>query len=261
MIKLATDIVTNSLTKTLIKKLKSRRLEYFFEQFTQAYFTELTSGIESSELDEIHRKIGNDPKSEELFGEIYRKVCLSSSRTIGPKLMGILAAKIFKEDRQATCAEMRIFDIAESLNDNELRDIIVLFQSVRWLSGEMHGKIPSIRTTLMLDGSKQTSTIELSILNHKLRDIYEIELGGYSIIDNCAQKSDTSTPSLEGCLGRWAVKLRNLDILLEKSSVHSQNHSENQMKNNYLFSVQMNKSLFDELIPLIDRATGPNLID
>jgi len=113
------DRVATSFRVNVIERWSKRRARHFFEQFCHEVEIELAGG-RSDELESLLEKMLKDEHSTELLFDAYRRVSLSRSKTIGPRVIGILTAKLAIEQREPTGAEESMLDAAEQLYDDEL---------------------------------------------------------------------------------------------------------------------------------------------
>src|SRR5258708_35858215 len=75
---------------------------------------------ETEDVDERLTAILEDEAKSEVLFEAYRRVCLSTSKRLGPRIVGLLTGRLVLEGRMADDTEERIFAAAESLSDAEL---------------------------------------------------------------------------------------------------------------------------------------------
>lgn len=245
------------MAKKVIQISTDLRNKYFLDAFLEEVIKEQETSIEENSLDQIFRKIENSTDMLEMLYEISRQVALSRSKKLGPKIMGLLSAKLVYEERFANNTEELIFEVAEQLNDIELRDISNLIKSIKWLEKTDFGRIPHLYVSTTHDG-----------VTHKIRDFIEVyKRNGYyqfMLHTDTIFISDSpqiiSNPSLETFFGRWAIKLRNLDIIqeetLEEYEVINEIADQKHKKRN--FSVLIKITFLDTLVPLINRAAGPS---
>lgn len=236
---------------------KDKRQRHYFEQFLKSYPQEIQSGEETNTLDVLFQKIEASDEMKEMLFEVYRKVCLSVSKKLGPKTMAILSSKLCHEDRVANEVEELIFEACENLNDIELRSIVKFWENIEWGQGMKHGRIPKDHISEMMSGNKYVVKGFLSITEQKYE--YLIELSRVSIQEKIDYAEVISKPSLEEYLGRWAVKLRNLDVLLEhtKEEYKYERDEHCLSETTKSFSASINKEFLRTFVQLINRATGP----
>ncbi len=104
-----------------------RWTRYRAEEFVKTFCDAVTKGCSEDEikqkLDEI---VNDDVKSAALF-DAYRRVSLSASSTIGPRIIALVTARIVGESRNATSEEDRLMAVAELLTDNEMAEVKVWY--------------------------------------------------------------------------------------------------------------------------------------
>ena len=125
--KLAGILVSRFRTLAL-ERLSKYRQEAFVETLSDRFRDELFHG-ESEEA--VERLLDDMLKKEALAEAVFdafRRVSLSRSREIGPRIIGYLTAGILAEDRLATEDEERWFDAAESMSDFELLTLVQTFE-------------------------------------------------------------------------------------------------------------------------------------
>ena len=88
------DRVSRSFRTNVIERWSKRRANNFFQQFCREVEIELAGG-RSEELETLLDKMLQDEHSTELLFDAYRRVSLSRSKAIGPRVIGILTAKFF----------------------------------------------------------------------------------------------------------------------------------------------------------------------
>lgn len=113
--------VAESLVKThVIERWSRYRAQTFFEAFCTAIVDVSATDDELREkLDEL---MSDDARSQVVF-EAYRSVCLSKSRSIGPRVIAFLTAEIVLSDSNASEDDEQIFAAAETLSDSEFEDL------------------------------------------------------------------------------------------------------------------------------------------
>jgi hypothetical protein len=127
-------VLTSAVKKassSVIERWTSYRAQRFFEGFVENIEMELREGVETTDVDEQLRAIlSDDGKSEVLF-DAYRRVCLSKSKTIGPRIIGLLTGQLVNEGRMATDAEERVFAAAELLADGDFLEFLRCYSAYR----------------------------------------------------------------------------------------------------------------------------------
>jgi hypothetical protein len=105
------------LSARVLQRWSKYRAEGFMRSFIEAVRAPDQNSEETERL--LTRILDNDTASEILF-ESYRLVCLSRSKDIGPRAIGLLTAKIIAENRSASEIEELWFHVYETLSDGEL---------------------------------------------------------------------------------------------------------------------------------------------
>ena len=129
VVKEVTSMVAHHFGKRVIERWTRYRAEKFFEGFAMALSEELKTGVESNRANSSLDAILHDDVKTEILYDAYRKVCFSKSKTLGPKIIGILTGYLVAQGRVATELETKIFEAAESFSDPELIDIFKDFRA------------------------------------------------------------------------------------------------------------------------------------
>lgn len=113
--------VAESLVKThVIERWSRYRAQAFFEAFCAAI---IDVGATDDELREkLDELMGDDARSQAVF-EAYRSVCLSKSRSIGPRVIAFLTAEIVLSGSTTSEDDEQIFSAAQMLSDNEFENL------------------------------------------------------------------------------------------------------------------------------------------
>lgn len=176
------------------ERWSKHRTQQFFSAFVEAIQQEQTNKAEFAEVDELLNGIlSSDPLSEELF-DAYRRVCLSKSKDLGPKVIGHLVARIVGEKRRANGVEEEVFAAAESLSDSELMELYKGYFDIlkeAELASQAGGRSfdPDGMISLRLAEEKADSNWGPTLI---------VEIG---------------EPSLAEIYGGWARKLRGLGMI------------------------------------------------
>ncbi|MBR9702443.1 hypothetical protein GOV10_00260, partial [Candidatus Woesearchaeota archaeon] len=99
------------------------RADKFFEGFVESLSEELETGVKSNKADETLEAILDDDKKSEVLFDSYRSVCFTKSKTLGPKIIGILTGYLIADGRSAQGDEEKVFRAAETLSDIELIEL------------------------------------------------------------------------------------------------------------------------------------------
>ncbi|MGO4702435.1 hypothetical protein [Dyella sp. 2RAB6] len=108
----------------VIARWSKYRADRFLEALVEAVRFEMDHGVPEEELNDVlNRMMAKEANTEAVF-EAYRRVCLSRSKEVGPRMIGIMTATLLLEERQPTAVEDSILDVAENLTDSELLDVV-----------------------------------------------------------------------------------------------------------------------------------------
>ena len=186
------DIVGASFRTHVIERWSKRRAEAYFEQFCEQVSLEL-AGQKSGDLEDLLEKMLEDEACSELLFDSYRRVCLSRSKTLGPKVIGIFSALLAIERRQPNDSEESMMDACEKLTDTELTEFATF--------------VDEQRERAATPAQKDVTTTDQGIL--------QIEWYKEQIDSNWHRESNVSVGplNLDECLGMWAAKLCDLGIL------------------------------------------------
>lgn len=108
---------------SVVERWSIYRAQKFFEVFLEEVRKESDSRFDSADLNDMLRNVASTDKQSAALFDAYRRVALSASKDIGPRIIGMLTAVIVLEDRQATNDEELIFQAAEVLNDRDFDDL------------------------------------------------------------------------------------------------------------------------------------------
>jgi hypothetical protein len=186
------DRFSRSFRTNVIERWATRRANNFFQQFCREVEIELAGG-RSEELETLLDKMLQDEHSSELLFDAYRRVSLSRSKAIGPRVTGIITAKLAIEQRDPTGAEESMLDAAEQLFDVELIEFASFIRNYRRLAT-----------------NEKPDEVNLSD-----RGILRIKWNSEKLDSNWDRDFDVSLGPLnlrESC-GSWAKKLESLGII------------------------------------------------
>ena len=199
------DRVSASFRTHVIERWSKRRARSYFEQFCDEVSLEL-SGTKSDSLEELLEKMLDDEVCSELLFDSYRRVCLSRSKALGPKVIGILSAQLAIERREPTGVEEAILDACEQLTDKELLDFAQFIDEQRQRAD--------------CSAHKGVSISDQGFL--------QIEWSKEQIDSNWHREVNISLAplNLDECLGSWAVKLCHLGVLSSDVKEHKWDYRE-----------------------------------
>jgi hypothetical protein len=114
------QIAETAIRSNVLERWVRHRAKEFFEAFCKAVADENTTESElRQKLDEL---LTDDKRSEVVF-DAYRAVCLSKSKTIGPRVIALLTAELVNSGALADDEEVALYGAAEELSDSELREL------------------------------------------------------------------------------------------------------------------------------------------
>jgi len=234
------DRVSTSFRVNVIERWSKHRAAQFFQQFCQEVETELAGG-QSEQLETLLDKMLEDEYASELLFDAYRRVSLSRSKTIGPRLIGVLTAKLALERRDPNGVEESILFAAEELDDEELLDFSTFVHETR---------------EQLSDETNDDVTVDHTIVRIKWR----AEQFG-SIWDSPSDNS-ISPLNFYDSHGSWAVKMSMRDIIrtdiTERTEYHVQYTTEDgrQSTRHVTWWIQTWDSYF-QFADIIDRVAPP----
>lgn len=192
------DSVVGRFSKAVIGRWTDHRRQKFLESFVEEL---RLNGEQPDDLDAfLDEVMGDDSKSAALF-DAYRSVCLSRSRTLGPRVIGIVAASVVLGYMEADDRCDNIVRAAESLSDDELIETscYVLQQWTKAASAESDGVRPTESGGIVMEADRVAVDIG--------RD-YRVYVGPVA---------------LSVAYGTWASKLGALDLIttdVKEEQVH-----------------------------------------
>ncbi|MCO5410789.1 hypothetical protein [Ralstonia mojiangensis] len=111
------------LKDTVIAKWSEYRAHAFLSAFLEEFRKQQDVRHQSADLNDLLKLVSQSDKQTTALFDAYRRVALSSSKKIGPMVIGMQTAHIVLEDRDATADEELIFFAAETLNDRDFSDL------------------------------------------------------------------------------------------------------------------------------------------
>jgi hypothetical protein len=221
----------------VIERWTRYRAERFFEGFVDAVGLELATGAQTEELDRRLAEILSDDTRSEVLFDAYRRVCFSKSKTLGPRIIGLLSGRLVHEGRMASRTEEEVFAAAETLSDADF---------IEFMKGyEKHRK----KAEGVLDRKAEHSMLGESVIVRWLDERFDdCELGPFP---------------WEDALGRWAASLSHLGLLevrlqqrvnpSQRSAVHEDwSEMDGQVTTTIIFSPGCAR-----LYELLSRSLGP----
>jgi hypothetical protein len=185
----------------VIERWSKHRAEQFFHSFVQTlahYDLKLVDEtFVKAQLDSL---FSDELKTEVLY-DAYRQVAFAASKTVGPRIIGILVARLVHFRRLANDGEEKILIAAESLNDDEFEKFEIFFKDV-------------LESEEQLRKREFEKRRKYNVWKHE-ENGYEIDLGSKKFDD---YTSVTMSVDLDRQFGTWALKLQSVGLL--KASVH-----------------------------------------
>jgi hypothetical protein len=188
------DYVSSKFKTNVIERWTKRRAQKFFDEFCREVEIEL-GGTGSAKLDDILSHILEDEICTETLFDAYRRVSLTKSKELGPRIIGIVTAELVLRDRTADEIEDSILTAAENLSDDELLD---------------YAKFVREQSVIGADESeKDVSFTENGDLKIKWSEEH---------FDSNWRNNDRvsiAPLNLDESLGRWASKIKSYGILFD----------------------------------------------
>ena len=187
------SLVAERFTGSVIKRWSQHRARRFFEKFAEAIGAQLDSGEDDPNVNDLlDRMLSDDVRTEAMF-DAYRRVCLSASRDIGPRIIGLLTGELVVEGRSATPAEESLFMAAETMNDHEFQEFLDFFNEYLAKADNPDSDVQRTAVGLEIDWCKE-------VIDSGWQRDYEIQTGPLNLVES---------------LGTWAVKMKSLGLLLD----------------------------------------------
>ena len=122
------DVVSTAVGTHVIERWSRHRAHEFFDQFCRAVVGDEVSDEELRLL--LNRLLADDKRSEIVF-DAYRSVCLTKSRSIGPRIIALLTAELVNAESIAPEADESIFAAAEQMSDDEFQEFASYVRDMR----------------------------------------------------------------------------------------------------------------------------------
>ncbi|UZN49142.1 hypothetical protein KZ686_00160 [Cupriavidus cauae] len=178
----------------VIERWSQYRAEKFYDSFLEEFQKQADVRCQSADLDDLLLKVSERDEVSSLLFDAYRRVCLSASRELGPRVIGLLTAEIVLEGRTATEGEEQMFQAAETLNDKEFLEFAgYLKAQVPRLSEHQRECLKALGWAKILVADDQA---HCELEGGYLRPAAPFEIGGY--------------------VGIWALRLKNIGLISEE---------------------------------------------
>lgn len=178
--------------ESVVARWTNYRKSKFLDSFLAMYEEE--AGAEQSKIDDALDKILADDVSSELLYDAYVRVCLSKSKDLGPRIIGILTAKLTISCSRANDQQESVFAAAERMSDSELYSFLKHFMSI----DEEAKEATDERKKVIVSGD---DLIEILDSNWTEQGV------GHGT------DSEITPSSLWDSLGSWAAKLEQCGLL------------------------------------------------
>lgn len=122
-------LVAKKFGASVVERWTRHRASAFFAGFLQALSKELNERTELKDVDRHLSEILDDEKRSEVLFDAYRSVCFSRSKTMGPRIIGLLTGIIVLENRTSHDDEDHVFGAAELLSDFDLHQFFKCYRS------------------------------------------------------------------------------------------------------------------------------------
>lgn len=200
------DRFSTSFRVNVIERWSRARAATYFEQFCQEIETELAGG-QSDQLDTLLDQLLQDDYATEVMFDAYRSVVMSRSKTIGPRLVAVLTARLVVEQRLPNHREESFLWAAEELDDDELLAFAKFVHKTREEIADEFNEDVSLDNTIV-----------------KIKwNTEEFQTSRYG-----SEPVSMSPLNLYDSHGSWAVKLSTRDVIrtdmTEESVTHDGDH-------------------------------------
>jgi len=176
----------------VIERWSRYRAQQFLSQLCVEVEKEMKGG-HSDTLEQAIGKILEDEYATEALFDAYRRVALSRSKTLGPRGIAVLTARIMVEQRVADSTEECMMDMFETLYDGELEEFADFIRE----NNEKANDSANLEVQLSENGD-----IKIAWSKEQLDSNWESE---YEV--------SVSPLNLTVSLGAWASKAESFGIL------------------------------------------------
>src|SRR5437868_4854945 len=94
-------IIGKHFGKAVVERWSRHRAERFFEAFAEGLDRGARSDGGPLDSEAMLTQILNDETKTEVMFDAYRRVCLAKSKTIGPRMIGLLTAELVLKGKMA----------------------------------------------------------------------------------------------------------------------------------------------------------------
>lgn len=130
------DAVGVGFRTNVIERWSRHRAEQFFRTFCE----EVARRDQPESEQDLHQSLNQileDEECSEVLFDAYRRVAMSRSKSVGPRIVALLTAEIVGERRTATDDEDVLFAAAEQLTDDDLDQFVAFIAKERSRGGRL----------------------------------------------------------------------------------------------------------------------------
>lgn len=187
------EAVESAVRTHVIERWSRHRARQFFDSFCKSL---RDKGIAEPDLGKMLDDLLDDDARSEIVFDAYRSVCLTKSKTVGPRIIALLTAELVVANAIAGAHEEAIFSAAEELSDGEFDEFLSFTDRCVDEARNGAGKISMLKPDRSL----------------------RIQMGEETFDSNWRSKESVSTGPLDlaGEVGTWAAKLKRLGLLSDE---------------------------------------------
>lgn len=160
-----TGLAERMVSKHVIERWSRKRAKEFYRYFCA---TLLASDPNEETLQDLLNELLEDEAKSEIVFEAYRLVCLTKSKTIGPRIIAVVVAEIVQRDGIANDEEEMLLAAAEALSDGELSSFRTAVKKLD--SPNKWGEFSKVLEKRQIDSN--SSEMQVEVGQGSLVDIY-----------------------------------------------------------------------------------------
>jgi hypothetical protein len=134
------DAAVDKLAAAVIRPCAERRAHAYFHKLAEALGAEAGEEASTGAIGAALDRVMERDSARETVYEFYRQSVLSRSKEVGPRLLALLAARLVREDRQPTAAELQVAEIAEACTDDDLAQFVAYFATITGGTSPKHAE-------------------------------------------------------------------------------------------------------------------------
>lgn len=223
----AIELIASQFKDCVVARWSRHRAEAFMDELVLAVGR---NEVYQEHPEEVRRLLDGamrDDRMSCVLFESYRRVCLSASKEIGPRIVGHITALLILEDRTENEGEEIILRAAEGMTDTELLAMADFVRDNEAKAEESSGKKPLERLPVEKSGTEYV--VQLFIEKEDSSGDSSVNIGMFN---------------LAAYLGTWAGKAEWLGLLRQELRLErrvSYYHVEPLTITEYIFSVAFGK--------------------